>query len=151
MGWPLWRVRVVVTASPEEWRQPSPAPAGLFLYRLLTLWRHDSASGETPRPILSKRTAPAADQRTAHRMSPVADAIARQSPVSASIKRATTGAPMQTRDSQHDIRRERNQFRRVLAISVDIPAAPQRTSIRTLRPSTQPNCCRPCTNAVSRA
>jgi hypothetical protein len=30
------------------------------------------------------------------------------------------------------------------------PAA-QRTSIRTLRPSTHPNCCSPCTNAVSRA
>ena len=52
---------------------------------------------------------------------------------------------------QDDVRRERDQFRRVFASVVGICRAPQRMSIRTLRPSVQPNCCSPCRNAAMRA
>ena len=45
--------------------------------------------------------------------------------------------------SQDDVRRERDQFGRIFANFVGIVRA-QRVSIRTLRPSVQPNCCKPC-------
>ena len=49
-----------------------------------------------------------------------------------------------------DVWRERDQFGRYLRMRSASPA-PQRASIRTLRPSVQPNSCRPCTNAAMRA
>jgi hypothetical protein len=51
---------------------------------------------------------------------------------------------------QNDVRRERQKL---LGISVKASgiACAQRVSIRTLRPSVQPNCCSPCRNAAMRA
>ena len=58
----------------------------------------------------------------------------------------TTGAA----GGQDDVRRERDQFGRIFANASASPPL-QRVSIRTLRPSVQPNCCNPCTNAAKRA
>src|SRR6516165_12696357 len=52
--------------------------------------------------------------------------------------------------SQDDVRPERDQFRRVSAEEFGIARAP-RYSIRTLRPTVQPNSCKPCRNAALRA
>ena len=49
-----------------------------------------------------------------------------------------------------DVRRERGQFRHVSADVVGLAHGPA-NSIRTLRPSVQPNCCKPCRNAPMRA
>ena len=51
---------------------------------------------------------------------------------------------------QDDVRRERDQFRRVSANALGIARGPA-VSIRTLRPSVQPNSCSPCRNAARRA
>jgi hypothetical protein len=63
--------------------------------------------------------------------------------------RVTRGAISLRSSSQDDVRRDPDQFRRVFTNVVGI--APQRVSIRTLRPSVQPNCCSPCRNAAMRA
>ena len=44
---------------------------------------------------------------------------------------------------------EQDQFRRIFAMSSALPPD-QRASIRTLRPSAQPNCGNPCRNAAMR-